>query len=72
MANNLRSRRIVALERTASTSALVATEQLILSDGRIMQNHGGLILPLPMDEAEWSAAAAKQQAELISAQNVRT
>ena len=56
--------RITALERVANTSAITLPELVILADGRVMMNHGGLILPPPMTAEEWDAAAMTQQAEL--------
>ena len=61
---NLRSRRIAALECKANAPELIIPEIVILDDGRVMQNHAGLILPLPMSEAAWCEAASKHQAEL--------
>lgn len=58
--------RLSALEQhTAKTAPLVIPEIVTLEDGRIMQNHGGFVLPLPMTPEEWEAKAAKQQAELV-------
>lgn len=56
--------RIAALEATANTTEIISPELVILADGRVMLNHGGLILPPPMTPEEWDAAAIAQQAEL--------
>lgn len=56
--------RITALECVANTSAIAPPELVILADGRVMMNHGGLILPPFMTAEEWGAAAMTQQAEL--------
>ena len=56
--------RLDALEQAINTAALILPEVIILEDGRVMLNHGGLILPPPMTAKEWEEAAMTQQAEL--------
>ena len=56
--------RLVALEQAINADARIVPEVIILEDGRVMLNHGGLILPPSMTTEEWVAAAMTQQAEL--------
>ncbi|CAH1903706.1 hypothetical protein NTGHW29_140081 [Candidatus Nitrotoga sp. HW29] len=56
--------RLDALELAINASAFIVPEVIILADGRVMLNHGGLILPPPMTAEEWEEAAMMQQAEL--------
>ena len=56
--------RLDALEQAINAAARIVPEVIILEDGRVMLNHGGLILPPPMTAEEWDAVAMTQQAEL--------
>lgn len=56
--------RLDALEQAINTATRIVPEVIILEDGRVMLNHGRLILPPPMTAEEWEAAAITQQAEL--------
>lgn len=56
--------RLVVLKQAINAATRIAPEVIILKDGRVMLNHGGLILPPPMTAEKWEAAAMMQQAEL--------
>lgn len=56
--------RLGMLEQAINAAACIVPEVIILEDGRVMLNHGGLILPLPMTAEEWEEAAMTQQTEL--------